>query len=236
MKTGTLFLIPNLIADNTAEQVLPIGVMAAIMKLRYFIAEDLRTARRYLRKIGFTADFDTEVEFFLLNKHTNPGEIPDFIMPLLKGHDVGVLSESGVPCVADPGNLVVAHAQELNIKVVPLVGPSSIILALMASGFNGQNFSFSGYLPIQEKEKRDAIKALENKILKEDQTQIFIEAPYRNQKLFESLISQCRADLKLCIAKDITGLKEQILTRTISEWNAQKPDINKVNTIFLLYK
>jgi 16S rRNA (cytidine1402-2'-O)-methyltransferase len=233
---GTLYLIPNVISDDTADWVIPMEVKLLIQNLRHFIAEDLRTARRYLRKIGYTADYDTETNFYLLNKHTPPGEIPDFILPLLNGHNVGILSESGVPCVADPGNIVVAAAQELDIHVKPLVGPSSILLSLMASGFNGQNFAFVGYLPIQEKEKKVKIKALENRILKEDQTQIFIETPYRNQKLFESLLSTCRADLKLCIARDISGPHEKILTRTIAEWRAQKFDINKVNAIFLLYK
>lgn len=236
MNTGVLYLIPNLISDDTQDKVIPVWVSNQIMNLRHFITEDLRTARRYLRKIGFTADFDTEVNFYLLNKHTKPGEVPDFIMPLLKGEDMGVLSESGVPCVADPGNIVVEKAQELNIRVVPLVGPSSILLSLMASGFNGQNFAFLGYLPIHDKEKKDALKLLENRILREDQTQIFIETPYRNQKLFESILSLCRSDLKLCIARDVTGPKEMILTRTLSEWKTEKPNINKVNTIFLLYK
>lgn len=233
---GTLYLIPNVISDDTADWVIPVEVKLLIQNLRHFIAEDLRTARRYLRKIGYTADYDTDTNFYLLNKHTPHGEIPDFILPLLNGQNVGILSESGVPCVADPGNIVVAAAQELDIQVKPLVGPSSILLSLMASGFNGQNFAFVGYLPIQEKEKKDKIKALENRILKEDQTQIFIETPYRNQKLFESLLSTCRADLKLCIARDISGPHEKILTRTIAEWRAQKFDINKVNAIFLLYK
>lgn len=236
MSTGRLFLVPNVISPETQEKVIPLGVVQEIHRLNYFIAEDLRTARRYLRSINFTKDFDTEVQFFTLNKHTKRDEIPEFLQPLLQGHDVGVLSESGVPCVADPGSVVVAQAQDLGIQVIPLVGPSSILMALMASGFNGQNFAFNGYLPIQDKARKDIFRQLEQRILREDQTQIFIEAPYRNQKLLEALLASCRQDLKLCIARDVSGAKELIQTQTLAEWRTSGINIHKVNTIFLLYK
>jgi 16S rRNA (cytidine1402-2'-O)-methyltransferase len=236
MKAGKLILIPNVISPNTQKQAIPQGVIAQIMPLRCFVTENLRTARRYLRSIGYSANFDTEVQFFELNKHTDLKEIPEFIQPLLQGTDVGVLSESGVPCVADPGALVVEQVQKLGLQVVPLVGPSSILLALMASGFNGQNFAFNGYLPIQDKDRRNKLRDLEQRILREDQTQIFIEAPYRNTKLFEAILHNCRNDMKLCVAIDVNGAKEKIVTRSIGEWKADKPMVNKVNTIFLLYK
>ncbi len=234
--TATLYLVPNVISDGKVEDFIPGGVLETIRKLRFFIVEDVRTARRYLRKAGFTADFDSEVKFFILNKHTDTSEIPSFLEPAMHGKDMGIISESGAPCVADPGNAVVEIAHEANIKVVPLTGPSSILLSLMASGFNGQNFAFTGYLPIKEHDKIKRLKELENKIIQDNQTQIFIEAPYRNQKLMESILKNCKANLKLCIARDIGGSKELIQTKSLAGWKKSKPDINKVNTIFLLYK
>ncbi len=236
MNKGTLYLLPNTISDGEWQSVIPQGVKDETMPIRYFIVENLRTARRYLRKIGFNADFDSEVIFFELNKHSKLEDLPSFLEPLKQGHDIAIISESGLPCVADPGNIIVEFAQNLDIVIKPLVGPSSIFLSLMASGFNGQNFAFIGYLPIESSLKLKAIKNLENRIYKENQTQIFIEAPYRNQKLFEFLLQNCQANTKLCVAREVSAVNEVIKTKTIAQWKKHKIDIQKQNTIFLLYK
>ena len=236
MNKGTLYLLPNTISDGNWQEVIPMGVRECSLPIRHFIVENIRTARRFLRKVGYTANFDTEVSFYELNKHTLSTDIPSFLEPLKQGYDMAIISESGLPCVADPGNVVVEIAQDLNINIKPLVGPSSIFLALMASGFNGQNFAFVGYLPIENGQKIKAIKTLENHIYKENQTQIFIEAPYRNQKLFDFMLQHCQANTKLCIAKEVSADNEYIKTKTIAQWKRQKVDIQKQNTIFLLYK
>ena len=236
MNKGTLYLLPNTISDGEWQQVIPNGVKEDSLPIRHFIVENIRTARRFLRKIGYTASFDTEVYFFELNKHTQATDIPSFLEPLKQGNDMAIISESGLPCVADPGNVVVEIAQRLGINIKPLVGPSSIFLALMASGFNGQNFAFIGYLPIDNVQKIKAIKNLESRIYKENQTQIFIEAPYRNQKLFDFILQNCQSNTKLCIAKEVSADNEYIKTKTIGEWKKHKVDIQKQNTIFLLYK
>ncbi len=236
MNKGILYLLPNTISDGEWQNVIPKGVQEESLPLRHFIVENLRTARRFLRKIGYTANFDEDVTFFELNKHTLEKDIPSFLEPLNNGHDIAIISESGLPCVADPGNVVVEMAQTLNIEVKPLVGPSSIFLSLMASGFNGQNFAFIGYLPIDNSQRIKAIKNLETRIYKENQTQIFIEAPYRNQKLFEFMLQHCKPSTKLCIAKEVSAHNEYIKTKTIAQWKKQKVDIQKQNTIFLLYK
>jgi len=171
-----------------------------------------------------------------LNKHTLEHDIPHFIKPLKDGFDMAIISESGLPCVADPGNLVVQIAQEQGITTVPLVGPSSLMMALMASGFNGQNFAFVGYLPIENGQKLKALKSLESRIYSDNQTQIFIEAPYRNQKLFEFILQNAQSATKLCLARDISGKNELILSKSIHDWKKHKIDIQKENTVFLLYK
>jgi 16S rRNA (cytidine1402-2'-O)-methyltransferase len=235
MKTGKLYLLPNMISEGNWTDSIPQGTQLQVMHIRHFIVEDLRTARRYLRKIGFETDFN-EVQFQLLNKHQPEKFLNEYIAPLLNGFDMAIMSESGLPCIADPGNLVVNLAHEKQIRVIPLVGPSSIFMALMSSGFNGQNFAFVGYLPIENHEKNKALKNLERKIVTENQTQIFIETPYRNQKLFESLLNFPNSTLKLCIAKDINGPSEWIKTMYLADWKSQKIELGKQNCIFLLYK
>jgi 16S rRNA (cytidine1402-2'-O)-methyltransferase len=232
---GKLYLLPNTISDGEWQNVIPEGVKETSLPIRHFIVENIRTARRFLRKIGFITDFE-EVEFFELNKHSLDIDIPNFIKPLQSGFDMAIISESGLPCVADPGNIVVELAHNQNIEIIPLVGPSSLFMALMASGFNGQNFAFIGYLPIDNGQKLKTLKHLEKNIFSHNQTQMFIEAPYRNQKLFEFLIKNCSPQIRLCIAKEISGHKEWIKTKTINDWKKQKVDIQKQNTIFLLYK
>ena len=197
--------------------------------------EDVRSARRFLKKVDADICID-ELTFYPLNKHTSPEAISGYLAPLAEGHSMGVISEAGCPAVADPGVDVVAIAQKRNFKVVPLVGPSSIILSVMGSGFNGQSFAFHGYLPIDAAERTSTIKKLEGRIYAENQTQLFIETPYRNRKLAEELIRTCRPSTKLCIASNITCADECIQTRPVKEWAGKLPDFDKKPTIFLIYK
>lgn len=233
--SGTLFLFPVTIGDTSLEQVIPEVNRELIRDIRFFIVENIRTARRFLKKNDPGIDIDT-LTFYELNKRTEPSQIAGFLKPLEEGHDMGVMSEAGVPAVADPGADVVSVAQRKGLRVVPLVGPSSILMSLMASGFNGQSFAFHGYLPIDATEKIKYIKKLEGRVYSEDQTQMFIETPYRNNRLLEDLIHACRPTTKLCIAADITGKDEFIRTLSISEWVKKKPDLNKKPAIFLIYK
>jgi len=233
---GTLYLIPSTLGESSPVNNIPENNLGIIEKLHLFVVEDLRTARRFLRKIQPAINIDS-LSFHILNEHTRPEEISSLIAPLLEGEDMGLLSEAGLPCVADPGALLVGHAHENGIKVVPLSGPSSIFLALMASGFNGQNFTFCGYLPIDKKERISKIRELESSAYQLDQTQIFIETPYRNQHMMEALVETCRPQTKICIAFDLTLPGETILTLTAKQWKMNKwPDIQKKPAVFLLYR
>lgn len=233
---ASLYLFPTLLADVDWKESIPENNVAKIINAECFIVEELRTARRFLRKIGYKKDYD-KVFFSVLNEHTKDEELSSMLQPIEKeDKDIFLLSEAGLPCVADPGARVVAIAQKKNIRVVPFVGPSSIYMSLMASGFNGQNFAFVGYLPIKDNEKYKRLHQLEERAYKENQTQIFIEAPYRNDKLFECLKKNLRNDTLLCVASDISSQTQSILTKSIAEWK-QKQDfvIGKRNTIFLIY-
>lgn len=232
---GTLYLFPVTIGNTSLEQVIPDINQKLIKDIRFFIVENIRTARRFLKKNDPGINID-ELTFYELNKHTEPGQIAGFLKPLEEGHDMGVMSEAGVPAVADPGADVVSVAQRKGIHVVPLVGPSSILMSLMASGFNGQSFAFHGYLPIDSSERQKRIRQLEGRIYSEDQTQLFIETPYRNHKLLDDLIQICKPSTKLCIASDITGEDELIRTLPVKDWAKKKPDLNKKPTVFLIYK
>ena len=232
---ASLFLIPVTLGETEHRQVFPAYNRDVILSIKYFIVENVRTARRFLKKVDPKLVID-ELTFHELNKHTPTEQIASYLNPLAKGESVGIISEAGCPAIADPGADVVAIAQERNYPVVPLVGPSSILMALMASGFNGQCFAFHGYLPIDASERASQIKKLEGRIYTESQTQLFIETPYRNNKLVEELIHICRPSTKLCIAADITCADEYIHTRAIKEWSGKIPDLNKRPTIFLLYK
>lgn len=201
---------------------------------KVFIAEEIRSARKLLRTLGVTIPLE-ELEFLLLNEHTKPDEWPKLIEPLMEGKDVGLMSEAGVPCVADPGNVVVRLAHENKIKVVPLSGPSSIIMALMASGMNGQEFCFNGYLPREKSDRIKKIRQLEQLALR-GQTQLFMDAPYRNNQLLEDLLNQCKMDTRLCIAKNISLDHEQIRTKQIAEWHMEKQDLHKQLVMFVLGK
>ena len=230
-----LYLITATLGETPPKQVLPEYNIEIISRISYFIVENIRTARRFIKSILPNTDIDA-LTFFTLNKHTSPDDIAGYLNPLSDNKSIGIISEAGCPCVADPGADVVAIAQMRNFKVVPLVGPSSILLALMASGFNGQSFTFHGYLPIDAAERSKFLKLLEQNIITRNQTQIFIETPFRNNKMLENIIRNCRPQTKLCIAADITLPTEFIKTKSIEDWKKHFPDLNKRPCIFLLYK
>jgi len=230
-----LYLLPVTLGDTELNTVLPAYNIEIIQGIKHFIVEDVRSARRFLKKVDREFDIDS-LSFYPLNKHTSAEDISGYLQPLLAGQSMGIISEAGCPAVADPGADVVAIAQRKNLKVVPLVGPSSIILSVMGSGFNGQSFAFHGYLPIEPGERVKRIKQLEQRIYSENQTQLFIETPYRNHKMVDDLLQNCRPQTKLCIAANLTCEGEYIKTRAISEWKGKVPDLSKIPCIFLLYK
>lgn len=236
MAKGVLYMIPCPISDATdVYDVTPASNRAIIDSLDYFIVENVRSARRFLSKAGISRKID-DLEFVELNEHTREGvAVEAMVRPIEQGRSAGVISEAGVPGVADPGALVAAACHRRGIRVVPLVGPSSILMSIMASGLNGQSFAFNGYLPVKPPERARVIKALERRAQTEHQSQIFIEAPYRNVKLVEQLLSVCSPATRLTIACDITSSEEIILTRTIEQWRkGAMPDIAKRPTIFIM--
>ncbi len=230
-----LYLLPVTLGDTSIESVLPSYNKEIILQIKHFIVEDIRSARRFLKKVEREIEIDT-LNFYPLNKHTSPEDISGYLKPLQDGFSMGVISEAGCPAVADPGADVVAIAQRKNLKVIPLVGPSSIILSVMASGFNGQSFAFNGYLPIEAGERAQTLKLLEQRIYAENQTQLFIETPYRNNKMAEDILRTCRPQTKMCIAANLTCEGEYIKTRTLRDWKGNVPDLSKIPCIFLLYR
>ena len=230
-----LYLLPVTLGDTSIEHVLPAYNKEIILQIKHFIVEDVRSARRFLKKVDRDIDIGG-LTFYPLNKHTSPDVVSGYLKPLQEGHSMGVISEAGCPAVADPGADVVAIAQRKNLKVVPLVGPSSIILSVMGSGFNGQSFAFHGYLPIEPAERAKRLKELEQRVYGEQQTQLFIETPYRNNKMAEEILKVCRPQTKLCIAANLTCEGEYIRTKTIREWKGHLPDLSKIPCIFLIYK
>ena len=232
--TGTLYLIPCTLGDTPAEQVLPQHVINIARSLQHYVVEQARTSRQFLSALKHQQPIQS-LHFALLNEHTEARELPALLAPLLAGHDVGLISEAGCPGIADPGADLVNLAHRRGIRVVPLVGPSSILLALMASGLNGQCFAFHGYLPIAEADRNKTIAALEAESAKRKQTQMFIETPYRNEKLFAALLTRCRPQTLLCVACDITLPSELIQTRSVEQWKSQPaPQLNKRPSLFLL--
>lgn len=229
---GKLYLIPTTLGDNAPLEVLPISIKGAIDNIDYYIAENEKTARRFIKKIHAPKS-QPDLHFEQLNKFTDPSEIPSFLNPCSEGFSVGLLSEAGCPGIADPGAEVVRIAHQKNIQVVPMVGPSSILLAMMASGMNGQNFAFNGYLPIDGSEKKAALKKLERHSRDFQQSQIFIETPYRNDKLFEELKKTLQPNTLLSVASDITLPTEFIQTKTVSEWKHVTISLHKKPTIFI---
>ena len=233
MKIGKLYLIPTILGEGTEEKTLPSSVLKAIKDIDIFIVENIRTSRRFIKKMYKEKDIDNTI-FYSYGKHDKLDLQEDFLPHIYEGKDVGIISEAGVPCVADPGSKIVDFAHQFQVDVVPIVGPSSILLALMASGLNGQNFAFNGYLPIDKKERNHKLKDLEMISKKSGQTQVFMETPYRNLQLFEAILSVCSKTTKLCIASNISLTDEQITSKTLEEWKTEKPNIHKKPTIFLI--
>lgn len=234
-KFGKLFLIPTTLGQNEPLEVLPISVKKIVEGLDFFIVENEKSARRFIKKIA-PRKSQPSLRIFVLDKYTTEFESKSFIDPCFKGINVGLLSEAGVPAIADPGASIVMLAHQKKVAVVPLVGPSSIILAMMGSGLNGQNFAFNGYLPIDKMERKQKIKDLEKHSKQQDQTQIFIETPYRNQKLFEELKNVLTPATYLCVATDLTLPTEYIKTLTIKEWKNENIDLHKRPCIFIFHK
>lgn len=231
-----LYLIPVTLGDTPLERVLPSYNTVVISGIRHFIVEELRTARRFLKQVDRNINIDS-LNFYPMGKHADPALFSKYLSPLRKGEAVGVISEAGCPAVADPGADLVAIAQREGLRVVPLVGPSSILLAVMASGFNGQSFAFHGYLPIDSSQRIKRLKQLEARAVAERQTQLFIETPYRNAKLFSDICQACSPTTRLCVAAGLTTPQEYIRTRTLKEWKAcGLPDLGKIPAIFLIYR
>lgn len=229
-----LYLIPVTLGETEIRSVLPDYNHDVIVQIKHFIVENIRSARRFLKKVEKSIDID-QLTFYELNRHTDRKIIGEYLKPLEQGQAVGIISEAGCPAIADPGADVVALAQSRGFKVVPLVGPSSIIMSLMASGFNGQSFAFNGYLPVDLAGRVKALKKLENKVYNEDQSQIFIETPYRNSKMLETMLSALRPNTKICLAAGITTEQEFIVTKTVEKWKKSKmPDFEKVPCVFLI--
>ena len=232
---GKLYLIPTTLGDNNPLDVLPITVKNTIDRIDTFIVENDKTARRFIKKIS-PEKSQPALNMFHLNKFTDEADIPTFLYPCLNGIDVGLLSEAGCPGVADPGAEIVKIAHEKNIKVIPLVGPSSILMAIMSSGMNGQSFTFNGYLPIDKGERKNEIKRLERLSFEHNQSQIFIETPYRNNKIIEDLSNILENNTSVCVACDITLSSEFIKTQTANQWKKNKVDLHKRPTIFIIHK
>ena len=231
---GKLYLIPSFLGSENPTEVFPAFNSEIIIGIKHFIVEEERTARRFLKKISPDIDINS-LTFHVLNEHSDLKQIGTYLDACIS-EDIGLLSEAGVPCVADPGSVIVRMAHDKAIIVIPLIGPSSILLALMASGLNGQNFAFSGYLPISKNERIKAIRQIENRSFNENQTQIFIEAPYRNNQLFDDIVANAHSDTSLCIACDITLPTQIISTKSVKDWKHKKPDLHKRPVIFLLKK
>ncbi len=233
MKQGKLFLIPTIIGEGTQQEILSCSIKKNIKEINIFIVENIRTARRHIRKIDKEKDIDNTI-FYFYGKHQKLNLEKCLLSHIISGQDVGLLSEAGSPCIADPGSKIVEYAHKFNINVKPLAGPSSILLALISSGFNGQNFAFNGYLPIDKTERKKSLKKLERLMQKTGQTQIFMETPYRNNQLIETILKICDNTTQLCIASEITLNTEIIKSKTIAEWKKTNINFHKKPTIFLI--
>lgn len=232
-KKGILYLIPTTMGESKPDWVIPAGVLATSRRLGHFIAENERSARRYLKAIGTEHPLD-DLQFYILDKRSKAIDVPRLIEPLLQGIDMGLISEAGLPAIADPGALAVAACHQNKIKVVPGTGPSSIVLGLIASGFNGQEFSFHGYLPLNKKDRLHKLRILENEVRKSGATQIFMETPFRNESLFEDMMNHLSSGTEICVATDITLQTEVITTHTVDEWIKHPPKIDKRPCMFLM--
>jgi len=230
---GKLYLIPVTLGDTAPLEVLPISIKKAVEHINHYIVENEKSARRFIKKIS-SGKSQSALQISVLNKFTETQEVPNFLSPCLQGHDIGIISEAGCPAIADPGADVVRIAHEKGIQVVPLVGPSSIILALMASGMNGQNFAFNGYLPIDSAERKSTIKGLEKISRDSGQTQLFIETPYRNDKLLAELVKVLHPNTRICVACDITLATEYIATKPAADWKNTSLELHKRPAIFIV--
>ena len=235
MNPGTLYLIPTPLGEGPLELILPAGVSQIASELDTFIVEHPKTARQFLKQVGTKMPLQS-IEMKVLDEHTKTEHIADLLKPLLDGKNVGLISEAGCPAVADPGSELVRQAHALKIPVVPLVGPSSIMLALMASGLNGQRFRFLGYLPTEKNARIDRIREIEKDSSRQDETEIFIETPYRNDVLMEDLLQTCSGDTLLSVAMDLTTPSQWVQTRTIEQWRKSMPELGKRPAVFLLYR
>lgn len=231
--TGKIYLLPITLGESDPNDVIPVNVVKIITSLRCFIVENVRTTRRYLRQLDPQFPIDESV-FYELNQHTKPEDIGTYIQPALNGQNIGIMSEAGVPGVADPGADVVNIAHQHQLQVVPLVGPSSILMAIMASGLNGQNFAFNGYLPVKPNDRIKALKHFEKQAYSDNQAQAFIETPYRNNALIKDMVENLLPETRLCIASGISTGQEMIKTMTVKKWMNNQPDLNKIPTVFVI--
>lgn len=229
---GKLYLIPSPLGENDPQEVIPASVLERIHHLRHFVAEEIRTVRRYLSKAGLKGQIEGLI-FYELNEHTPAAEVEGLLAPLLAGEDVAIISEAGLPAVADPGADLVWLAQKQGIEVIPMVGPSSLMLALMGSGLNGQRFAFQGYLPAKKEERRKALAELERESMKLNQTQLFIETPYRNEALLDDLLAGLHPRTRLCLAADLTLPTAFLQTRIVADWKKNRPNLGKRPCVFL---
>lgn len=234
MQLGTLYLIPTTLGEVAFEEVLPVKIAEILEKCFFFFVENEKTARKFIKKVLPNRNL-ADIQLFLIDKHEKVTNYSEFLDLCLEGKSIGILSEAGCPAVADPGAIIVALAHQKNIKVTPLVGPSSIILAVMASGFNGQSFAFNGYLPIEKNERKSTLKRLEKRAKEENQTQIFIETPYRNNKLLEDMLQILQKDTKISISCDLTLPSEYIKTASVSKWKEISVDLHKRPAIFSIF-
>ncbi|MEZ4858055.1 MAG: SAM-dependent methyltransferase [Flavobacteriaceae bacterium] len=232
---GNLYLIPCTLGDTPPLEVLPLSVKKTIEQIDFYIVENEKSARRFIKSM-VPGKSQPNLKIETINKFTDENEIPNMLTPCFEGRHIGIISEAGCPGIADPGAVLVAQAHSKGIKVIPLVGPSSLLMAMMASGFNGQNFAFNGYLPIDKQERKKALKRLEKLSEEQNQSQLFIETPYRNNQLFESLVSMLHPQTQLCIACDITLPSEYIKTHTVANWQKIKVDLHKRPTLFIIHK
>lgn len=233
MERGKLYLIPSPLGEKDFGYIFPTFNSEIINSIDVYIVEDLRTERRFLKKLGIVKPID-DLEFFILNEHTQGVDLNEYLKCCEEGKNVGLISDAGTPCIADPGNVVVAKAHQLGTEVVPLVGPNSLVLALMASGFNGQSFAFNGYLPVEQDRRESKLKELEAKIIKNNQTQLFIETPYRNNHLFQSILRVCQPNTRLCIACNMATDEQFVKSQSVSRWKKEQIDLHKKPTVFVL--
>lgn len=229
----TLYLFPVPLSEGAVDKVLPRLNIELLHQVKYFVVENLRSARRFLKSVDRSIDIDS-LHFTELSEHTLSSEVAAMLAPMEAGHDIGVISEAGCPAVADPGADLVAAAQQRGMRVCPLVGPSSILMAVMGAGFNGQSFAFNGYLPVEAGARAARLRELVRRVTREGQTQVFIETPYRNNRLVEELSRTLPPQIRLCVASDITGPRQSIVTLPAAQWRTRKYDYNKIPTIFLI--